>query len=452
MFPSAMSEKPILPGGTIGILGSGQLGRMLALVARRMGYRVHTLSPDSDSPTGQVADWEIVAAYSDVSAIRDFAMSVDVITFEFENIPAETVSVAAQFAPVRPDGNVLQVAQNRLREKTFLKNKGFPVTPFAAIGGYQDLIEAAGKLGLPAVLKTSGYGYDGKGQQILRATADFEDVRLDLGRTIESVPIPGVSTPHYVDVPKHILEAFVDYECEISVVAARGLDGAFVHYGAVRNDHVNHVLDVTTSPGAIHPALEQQAIDITQGVLEALDVVGVMCVEMFLTSEGQILINEIAPRPHNSGHWTIEACPTSQFEQQLRAVCGLPLGAVEPRRPAAMANLLGSLWSVGEPNWMGALAFSDVHLHLYGKEHPRPGRKMGHLTALADTAEEAELKARQARGALKPVEVVVRERLTVLEVEDDGSDEVVETEESSKDSSIRQPGARNGTHLRWDAQ
>jgi 5-(carboxyamino)imidazole ribonucleotide synthase len=447
-----MSDRPILPGGTIGILGSGQLGRMLALVARRMGYRVHTLSPDSDSPTGQVADWEIVASYTDFSAVRDFAMSVDVVTYEFENIPAEATNVAAQFAPVRPDGNVLQVAQNRLREKTFLKNKGFPVTPFAPISGYQDLLEATGKLGMPAVIKTSGYGYDGKGQQILRTATDLEDVRMELGRTMESVAVPGAANPHYVDVPKHVLEAFVDSECEISVVAARGMDGAFVHYGVVRNDHVNHILDVTTAPGAIHPHLADQALEIARGVLEALDVVGVMCVEMFLTTDGQILINEIAPRPHNSGHWTIEACPTSQFEQQLRAICGLPLGAVEPRRPAAMANLLGSLWTVGEPNWLGALAYADVHLHLYGKEGPRPGRKMGHLTALADTPEEAELKARQARGALKPVEVAGRERLLLLEGDGPALEEGGEPTEADEDAAAARPGTRNGTHLRWESQ
>lgn len=397
-----MTERPIFPGATIGILGSGQLGRMLAIVARRLGYRVHTLSPESDSPAGQVSDWEVVASYNDLAAVRELAMGVDVVTFEFENIPNEAAELAAQFAPVRPDPTILQVTQNRLREKTFLRNRGFPVTPFQPVGGYQDLVEATSKLGLPAVLKTSGFGYDGKGQQILRSNADLEDVRVELGRTMETVMVPGAMTPHYVDVPRHILESFVDYECEISVVAARGLDGGFAHYGVVRNDHVNHILDVTTAPALIPTQIAEQAIEIARSVFEALEVVGVMCVEMFLTHEGNLLINELAPRPHNSGHWTIEACPTSQFEQQLRAVCGLPLGATEAYRPAAMANILGDLWAHGEPNWAAALALPNVHLHLYGKEQPRPGRKMGHITVLADSPEEADMKVRQARAALTP--------------------------------------------------
>ena len=462
-----MSEKPILPGESIGILGSGQLGRMLALAARRMGYRVHCLSPESDSPTGQVADWEVVAPYSDYSAIRDFAMSVDVITFEFENIPAETLNIAAQFAPVRPDSSALQVTQNRLREKTFLRNRGFPVTPFASIGGYQDLQESASRLSLPAIIKTSGYGYDGKGQQLLKTNSDLEDMRLELGRMMEPVSVPGATSPHYIEMPKHILEAFVDYECEISVVIARGLDGGMVHYGPVRNDHVNHILDVTTYPAAIHPTLAEKAVELAREIAEALAYVGVMCVEMFLVSDGSLLINELAPRPHNSGHWTIEACPTSQFEQQLRAVCGLPLGAVEPARPAAMANILGDLWAGGEPEWAAALAFPDAHLHLYGKETPRPRRKMGHLTVLADTPEEAEIKARQARAALTPFKSPTRDLLTLLreaeEAEERGTNDegrrVNPWDESETNDDDDLPnsalnaasnGNRESTHLRWE--
>ncbi|GAB4453732.1 MAG: 5-(carboxyamino)imidazole ribonucleotide synthase [Armatimonadaceae bacterium] len=397
-----MVHKPILPGATIGILGSGQLGRMLAIVARRMGYRVHVLSPSPDSPAGQVADWEITAGYNDLSAVRDLAMSVDVITFEFENIPNTAAELATQFVPVRPHPSVLQVTQNRLREKTFLKNRGFPVTPFAPVGGYSDLLEAVQTLSLPMVLKTSGFGYDGKGQQILQSLTDLEDVSTELGRTVETVMVPGAATPHYVDVPRHIVEKFVDYSCELSVVAARGMDGSFAHYGAVRNDHVNHILDVTTAPAAVEPEIAARAVELARGVLEALDVVGVMCVELFLTSSGELLINELAPRPHNSGHWTIEGCPTSQFEQQLRAICGLPLGDTTPYRPAAMANLLGALWAQGEPNWQAALAFEGVALHLYSKAGARQGRKMGHLTVLADTAEDAENRVRQARAALTP--------------------------------------------------
>jgi 5-(carboxyamino)imidazole ribonucleotide synthase len=207
----------------------------------------------------------------------------------------------------------------------------------------------------------------------------------------------------YAEAGEFVFEAFVAFACELSVVAARGMDGSFAHYGVVRNDHANHILDVTTAPAPdtdVPPAVAREAVEIARGVLEALDVVGVLCVEFFLTTDYKLLINELAPRPHNSGHWTIEGCPTSQFEQQLRAVCGLPLGDTTPRRPAAMANLLGDLWQDGEPDWPAALALPDVHLHLYGKREPRPGRKMGHLTALADTPEEAARRAREARSRL----------------------------------------------------
>jgi 5-(carboxyamino)imidazole ribonucleotide synthase len=396
-----MSIRPILPGATIGVLGSGQLGRMLALAARRMGYRVHTLSPSADSPTGQVADWEIVAPYDDMHAVRDFARSVDVVTFEFENVPAESVRLCAEIIGAHPASLVLETTQNRLREKTFLKNRGFPVTPFLPVGGWPDLQEALTTIGFPAVLKTATAGYDGKGQQMLRSQSDAQGVRDQLGREYEAITIPGVDGgTHYKDVPRHILEDFVDHEAELSVVAARGADGAFVHYGVVRNDHVNHILDVTTAPASVHPNVAFRAIEITRGVMEAMDVVGVLCVEFFLTAEAELLINEIAPRPHNSGHWTIEGAETSQFEQQLRAVCGLPLGSTAAVRPAAMANLLGDLWGNGTPNWAAALAMPGISLHLYGKEDPRPGRKMGHLTVLADTPEEAENRVRAARAAL----------------------------------------------------
>jgi 5-(carboxyamino)imidazole ribonucleotide synthase len=427
-----MNLKPILPGATIGILGSGQLGRMLALAARRMGYRVHTLSPTPDSPTGQVADWEIVGSYTDLHAVRDFARSVDVVTFEFENVPAESARLCAEIVTVHPGSLVLETTQNRLREKSFLKNRGFPVTPFAPISSWQDLQEAQQTVGLPAVLKTASAGYDGKGQQILRSHSDALDIRDQLGREFEAVTLPGSETSsHYRDVPRHILEAFVDYEAELSVVAARGVDGSFAHYGVVRNDHVNHILDVTTSPAAVHPNVAFRAVELARGVMEAMDVVGVLCVEFFLTSDAELLINELAPRPHNSGHWTIEGTETSQFEQQLRAVCGLPLGSTEARRPAAMANILGNLWVNGTPQWEAALAFPGVSLHLYGKEEPRPGRKMGHLTVLADTPEEAEQKVRAARAALTgpmpEAEIVSLYRAVNSE---EATDEEAETEDA----------------------
>lgn len=380
-------SRTILPGATVGVLGSGQLGRMFAIAARRMGYRVHTLSPADDTPTGQVADVEINAAYDDLDAIRSFARSVDVVTFEFENVPATTAAAAAEFAPVRPDGAVLHTTQNRLREKTFLTQAGFAVTPFAPVRSAGDLKLALAKLGLPAVLKTAGWGYDGKGQ-IKIERAEEADAAWAALKTDEAV-----------------LEAWVDYECEVSVVAARGIDGAIVDYGLIANTHANHILDVSVAPAPQSAELATEAARIAHGVLDELKVVGVLCVEFFVTRSGKLWINELAPRPHNSGHLTFDACVTSQFEQQLRAICGLPLGSTELLRPAAMANLLGDCWQSGEPNWAGMCEFANVKLHLYGKREPRPGRKMGHLTALAtapDIALREVLAARDRLRAEKP--------------------------------------------------
>lgn len=375
-------KQAILPGAAIGVLGSGQLGRMFAIAARRMGYRVHTYSPDFDTPTGQVADVEINASYDDLDRIRDFAAGVQVVTFEFENVPSPTVEAALSVAPVRPGGHVLHTTQQRLREKTFLRDGGFPVTPFAAILAAEDLPEAATKVGFPAVLKSAAFGYDGKGQSRVVCREDLFAAWQHLGSQ------------------EAILEAFVDFSCEISVVAARGVDSSFSHYGTIENLHKNHILDISISPARIPTSLTAEAVEVTQAILERLDVVGVLCVEFFVTHAGKLLINELAPRPHNSGHLTLDACLTSQFEQQLRAVCGLPLGATEQLRPAAMVNLLGDLWEEGEPAWEEACRWPGVKLHLYGKLEARHGRKMGHLTALASTTEEAVAMALAARNAL----------------------------------------------------
>jgi len=380
--PRAESGDPILPGAAVGVLGSGQLGRMFAIAARQMGYRVHTLSPDTDTPTGQVADVEVTAPYEDLDAVRKFARDVRVVTFEFENVPAATAAAAAELSPVRPAGAVLHTTQNRLREKTFLSKHGFPVTPFKPVRTADDLDGAVRELGLPGVLKTAAFGYDGKGQRKLASPADVAAARAALGGA------------------EWVYEAFVDFEREVSVVAARGLGGGFAHWGVIANDHRNHILDLSITPAGVGPRVEREAVDVARGILEQLGVVGVLCVEFFLTKPGRLLVNELAPRPHNSGHLTIDASVTSQFEQQLRAVCGLPLGSTEIRRPAAMAQLLGDLWAGGEPDWPAALALPDVKLHLYGKAEPRRGRKMGHLTALADTAEEATRLALAARAAL----------------------------------------------------
>ena len=373
--------KPILPGSKIGVLGSGQLGRMFAISARRMGYRVHTYSPDRDSPTGQIADVEIDAAYEDLDRVRAFASAVDVVTFEFENVPAATAETAAQVARVRPAGDVLHTTQHRLREKTFLQRHGFPVTRFQPILTESDFDLVGADFG-PAILKTAGFGYDGKGQYRVKTVAEARAAWEQMNRQ------------------EAVLEALVDFDAELSIVAVRGESGECVFYAPSANEHVSGILDVSSAPTAFAASVTREATSIAGGILEALNVTGVLCVEYFLTRDQKLLVNELAPRPHNSGHLTIDACVTSQFEQQLRAVCGLPLGSTEMLRPAAMANLLGDVWANGEPRWEAALAMPEVKLHLYGKSEPRPGRKMGHLTATASTAPLAEKLVREARARL----------------------------------------------------
>jgi 5-(carboxyamino)imidazole ribonucleotide synthase len=378
---------PILPGSTVGVLGSGQLGRMFAIAARRLGYRVHTFSPDYDTPTGQIADLEVQASYDDLDAVRAFAAKVDVVTFEFENVSHACTEAAAQLAPVRPAGVVLHTTQHRKREKQFLARQGLPVAEFAVVNSAAELRDAVARIGTPAVLKTAGFGYDGKGQVKITVDCDLDAAWIAAGAR------------------ESILEAFVDFEIEVSVIAARGADGSFEHFGVVRNDHVRHILDVSSAPAAVDDSVRREAVDISRAILESLDVVGVLCTEFFLTRSGRLIVNELAPRPHNSGHFTVEACLTSQFEQQLRAVCGLPLGSTELLRPAAMANLLGDLWAPGAPpQWEAAMAMPDVKLHLYGKTEPRRARKMGHLTAMAPAAEEAAARVRAARRSLTALE------------------------------------------------
>ena len=355
---------------------------MFAIEARKLGYRVHTFSPDSDTPTGQVADIETAASYDDLDAVRAFARVVDVVTFEFENVPSQTVEAAAEFVPVHPRGDILHTTQNRLREKTFLSENGFPVTPFRRVRVIEDLYHGIDELGAPAVLKTAGFGYDGKGQSKINGRADIESAFADLNGA------------------EAVLEAFVNFEREVSVICARGQDGSFVHYGVIENEHANHILDISSAPAAVSEHVDDQAVDIARNIAEAFGYVGTLCVEFFLTRDETLLVNELAPRPHNSGHLTFDACVTSQFEQQLRAVCGLPLGSPQLYQPAAMANLLGDVWANGEPNWVNALRLPGVKLHLYGKAEPRAGRKMGHITCLADSPERAVEIVRSARAAL----------------------------------------------------
>ncbi|MEZ6059159.1 MAG: 5-(carboxyamino)imidazole ribonucleotide synthase [Planctomycetaceae bacterium] len=374
-----------LPGSTIGMLGSGQLGRMFAFAAHQLGYRIVVYSPDRNSPAGQAANREISAAYDDADALRKFAKSVNVVTLEFENIPIPTVEVVEQFVPVRPGPHVLAVAQNRIREKSTLQRAGLPVPKFVAVQSADDITtflqsETTNQRG---VLKSAEAGYDGKGQTIAEGILDTADAWNRIGNA------------------SAIIEELVDFRCEVSVIGARGIDGQIECFGPVLNHHSNHILDVSIAPAmGLAASLNLEAIEITRSVLESLDVVGVLCVEFFVTSDGRLLINEIAPRPHNSGHLTIEAAVTSQFEQQVRAVCGLPLGSMEQIRPAAMANLLGDHLLPGPPAWERLLANPEIKLHLYGKDEARIGRKMGHLTSMADTPEDAQRIVRNARKSL----------------------------------------------------
>jgi len=398
MNSSASSSSIILPGATLGVLGSGQLGRMFAIAAKRLGYRVAVFSPDADSPAGQVSDFEFVANYDDHEQLRRFAEMVDVVTLEFENIPVATVEFLNQHKAVRHGAGVLTVTQNRLREKSFLRDSGFPVGHFWAVRSLEELTIAvhelathrslrdssAAKSSLPiGVLKTTTDGYDGKGQTMLRSADEAQTAWQSLNTS------------------EAILESFVQYEYEFSVIAARTAAGAFCSYAPFKNSHRNHILDVSVSPAGVPESASKIARSIIAEVMEILGAVGVLCIEFFYCGNDELLINEIAPRPHNSGHLTIDAHQTCQFEQQVRAICGLPLGSTAQIRPAAMANLLGDCWSNGEPDWAAVLAMPDVKLHLYGKQTPLPGRKMGHLTAMAGSPDAAVELVMKARGLLK---------------------------------------------------
>jgi 5-(carboxyamino)imidazole ribonucleotide synthase len=373
----------IAPGSALGVLGGGQLGRMFAIAARRMGYRVHTFSPEEDSPTGQVADLEVVADYEDLDALRAFARQCDVVTFEFENVPIDAIDAIEELAPVRPCGVALHTAQQRAREKQFLADRGFPTAPFGRAASLDELWDAVTRVGTPAVIKTAAFGYDGKGQHKVTTPADVEHVWTAIGHQ------------------EAIVEKFVSLQTEISVIGVRGVDGEIAQYQPFENRHRDHILDVTTVPAAISPALAVRAAEVTRAILEQLQYVGVLCVEFFVDTDGQLLVNELAPRPHNSGHLTFDAAVTSQFEQQVRAICALPLGSTRLLgTAAARANLLGELWEDGEPNWAAASRFDEVKLHLYGKTNPRRGRKMGHMTAIGRTVDEALDRVISARDAL----------------------------------------------------
>lgn len=350
----------IPPGGVIGILGGGQLGRMLALAAAPLGYRCQIFAPEADAPAMQVAAGATVANYDDCDAVARFARTADVVTYEFENIPLATVETAAAHAPVRPGPDSLRVAQDRLEEKRFAAASGIATAPFAPVESERSLRAALAEIGVPAVLKTRRLGYDGKGQALIERPAAAGEAWAALAR-----------------VPA-ILEGFVAFARELSVVAARGLDGTIACYDAVENRHRDHILHTTVAPAPIPPARAAQAQAIARTVLERLGHVGVLAVELFDLDDGPLLVNEIAPRVHNSGHWSIEGAATSQFAQHVRAICGLPLGSAERLFDAEMTNLLGAEIEA----WPALLAEPGAHLHLYGKAEVRTGRKMGHVTRL----------------------------------------------------------------------
>ncbi|MDH5485979.1 MAG: 5-(carboxyamino)imidazole ribonucleotide synthase [Gammaproteobacteria bacterium] len=361
----------ILPGATLGMLGGGQLGRMFTAAARTMGYQVIVLDPDPDSPAGQLATRHLHAAYDDATALDNLANNCSAVSTEFENVPAHALEALADRCVVRPAAKAVQTTQDRIHEKTFLRDAGFPTSAFTVIRTGQDLEQGMRTPGAPAVLKISRLGYDGKGQAVVNG---IEEVR----RAWESM--------------KHepcVLESLVPLDTEISVVLGRGEDGDVATFPVGENTHRQGILDTTVVPANIPEMLAREAEEMARRVAERLEYIGVMAVEFFV-SRGKLLVNEIAPRPHNSGHYTLDACATSQFEQQVRALCGLPLGETRLLSPVAMVNLLGDLWREGRPpDWEVVLRHPNAKLHLYGKREPRPGRKMGHYTVLASDRDKA---------------------------------------------------------------
>ncbi len=358
-------DKALPPGSVIGILGGGQLGRMAALAAAQLGYRVHIYTPNKDDPALKVCDGRHIAPYEDEAALAAFAEAVDVVTYEFENVPHKTADFLAERVTVRPDPKVLKICQNRLREKDFLASIDVPTTRYAEVTGPEGVARALRDLGSPCVLKTAEGGYDGKGQTMVKTGDDLESAWKRMIGAIDGGP--------------GILEAYVDFSSEISVIAARSAEGQVTNYVTVENHHRDHILDQTIVPARVSEQISGKAEAIARHIVEGFRLVGLIGVEMFVTSSGQVLVNEIAPRPHNSGHWTIDACVTSQFEQFIRAVAGLPLGATERHADAVMRNLLGEECE----SWAEILSDPAARLHLYGKTEARPGRKMGHVTRLS---------------------------------------------------------------------
>lgn len=356
----------ILPGATLGLLGGGQLGRFFTIAARDVGYQVTVLDPDPNAPAAEFATRHLITAYTDPAALDELGQTCAAITTEFENAPAEALISLAKRTLVRPNGHAVAIAQNRAREKTFFREQGFPVGPFAVIDSAADIDSALQNIPLPAILKTTRFGYDGKGQQRITTRHELETTLA----TWNHVPC--------------VLESLLTLEREISVILARTAEGETAIFPVAENQHVNGILDLSIAPARISSTLAKEATAIATRLAHALDYVGVLAVEFFIVENERLLINEIAPRPHNSGHYTLDACRTSQFEQQLRALCGLPLGDPTLHTPAVMLNLLGDSWRGINldvaPEWKIILNHLGARLHLYGKHQARPGRKMGHVT------------------------------------------------------------------------
>ena len=372
----------IQPGATLGLLGGGQLGRMFTQAAQRMGFEVIILDPDPLSPAGRIATRHIAAAYSDQDALSELGRSAAAVTTEFENVPAASLAFLRQFGPVRPGAEPVMLTQDRLVEKRFAREQGLGTAPFHSVASLADCAAAFSAIGAPGLLKTARLGYDGKGQAAVGSAEEVEEAFQRFG------------------AQPCILEGRLKLELEISVVLTRGADGSIVSFPVAENCHVNGILDTSVVPARVSPVLAAQARSAAMALATAMEYVGTMAVEFFVVEGDRLLVNEMAPRPHNSGHYTLDACATDQFEQQVRALAGLPLGDTALLTPVTMVNLLGDLWANGEPRWDRALADPRVHLHLYGKSEPRPGRKMGHINVLAPTTEEALSAALAARTSL----------------------------------------------------
>ena len=378
----------ITPGSTIGILGGGQLGRMLILAGRNLGYRFHVFEPKATCPAGRVADLEVNADYSDEAALRKFAQGVDVITLEFENIPSKVIDMLSTIKPVLPGSQALHICQHRQREKDFLKESGLPCVPFEYADSAESLKTAVEAIGFPCVIKTAAFGYDGKGQIKLNAPEEAADCDY-LWDFLENPP-------------RVVVEKWIQHIGEFSVICARKADGKKVTFPMAENIHVHHILHASIVPARITEATQTTGAQLACEIADLLDVAGLIAVELFLEEDGSLIINEMAPRPHNSGHYTIDGCLTSQFEQHIRAVTDLPFGSTELFKPTVMINLLGDVWTNGEPDWAGLLADPRAKLHLYDKGEARPGRKMGHFTVLGDetdvTLEAAEAHFAKLKG------------------------------------------------------